>query len=128
MSVYEQFKDRQRAVWGAGDWPEIAQLIQDVSDQVVERAGIAEGHDVLDVATGSGNAAIRAAERGARVTGLDLVPENVEAARRRAGEAGLEAWLEGTPRTCLSTTTHSTAWSPCSARCSPRATRWRRRS
>lgn len=96
MSVYEQFKDRQRAVWGAGDWPEIAKTIQDVSDQVVERAGIAAGHDVLDVATGSGNAAIRAAERGATVTGLDLVPENVEAARRRADEAGLDAtWVEG---------------------------------
>lgn len=90
MSVYEQFKDRQRAVWRAGDWPEIAQTIQDVSDQVVERAGIAEGHDVLDVATGSGNAALRAAQRGATVTGIDLVPEHFDAARRRAQEAGVE--------------------------------------
>ena len=49
-----------------------------------------EGHDYLDVATGSGNAAEAAARRGARVTGLDLVPELIDAARARFESAGLE--------------------------------------
>jgi SAM-dependent methyltransferase len=89
----EQMSERQRAVWSAGDWPTFAPIIQSVADEVVEAVEISEGDDYLDVATGSGNAAIAAAQRGARVTGLDLVPELVEAARARFAAAGLEAEL-----------------------------------
>ena len=54
------------------------------------------GHDVLDVATGSGNVALLAAQQGANVTGLDITPELFEAARSRAAEAGVEIeWVEG---------------------------------
>lgn len=64
---------------------------------VLERIGLEPGLSLLDVGTGSGgNIAIPAALEGAKVTGLDLTPELLEHARRRAAEAGVEvAWLEG---------------------------------
>ena len=80
-AVAEQLKEGQKRIWASGDWPGFAPIVQNVADSAVEAIGVEEGHDFLDVATGSGNAAISAARRGARVTGLDLVPELVEAAR-----------------------------------------------
>jgi SAM-dependent methyltransferase len=83
-------------MWAAGDFPAIAPNIQEASDVVVDRLGVEPGQTVLDVATGSGNAAIPAAQRGARVVGLDQVPELLDAARARAAEAGVEIeWVEG---------------------------------
>lgn len=87
----EQLTSRQRMVWSSGDWPGFAPIIQDVSEEVVEAIGVGEGDDYLDVATGSGNGAEAAARRGARVTGLDLVPELIDAARARFQSAGLDA-------------------------------------
>lgn len=86
----EQLTSRQRAVWAAGDWPGFAPRIQEVADQTVEAIGVGEGDEYLDVATGSGNGAEAAARRGARVNGLDLVPELIDAARARFESAGLE--------------------------------------
>jgi SAM-dependent methyltransferase len=96
MEAAEQFLEAQKTIWSSGDWPGFAPIIQDVADLVVEEIGTGEGHDFLDVATGSGNAAMAAAARGARVTGLDLVPKLVEAARARAAAEGVEAdFVEG---------------------------------
>ncbi len=96
MDAADDFKQRQRAMWAAGDFPQIATTIQDASDVTVDRLGVEAGQDVLDVATGSGNAAIPAAQRGAHVLGLDQVPELLDAARARAAEAGVEIeWVEG---------------------------------
>jgi SAM-dependent methyltransferase len=86
----EQLTSRQRAVWGAGNWPRFAPLIQEAADVTVEAIGVGEGDDYLDVATGSGNAAEVAARCGAKVNGLDLVPELVDAARARFEAAGLD--------------------------------------
>ena len=92
----EQFKQAQRWVWGLGDDPSFAQLIDSASRLTVERAGVQPGERVLDVATGSGNAALWAARAGARVTGLDLSPALLEFARGRATSEGLEVdWVEG---------------------------------
>ena len=49
-----------------------------------------EGERWLDVATGTGEIAVRAAGEGANVTGLDLAPELIESARSRAADAGVE--------------------------------------
>lgn len=96
MTVFEDFKQRQRAMWSAGDYPDIAQTIESVADGAVERVGVSEGNGHLDVATGSGNAALAGARKGARVTGLDLVPELLEKARERAAAEGLDiTWVEG---------------------------------
>ena len=73
--------------------------------------GIAPGQDVLDVATGTGNIAVRAAAAGARVTGLDLTPELFEIARARGRRARRRrsTGSRATRRTCPSTTRASTA-------------------
>lgn len=90
------FKQGQRKVWSAGDYPEIAQRIESAAEHLVSAAGVEAGQDVLDVATGSGNVALLCAQRGANVTGLDLTPELFDAARRRAADAGVTCqWVEG---------------------------------
>jgi ubiquinone/menaquinone biosynthesis C-methylase UbiE len=85
-----------RATWALGDYAVLAERITDAAEVLVERAGVEAGMDVLDVATGTGNAAIPAVRRGARVTGLDLVPELLDIARERAADLGFEVdWIEG---------------------------------
>ena len=92
----DEFKEMQRAMWSAGDYAALSEYIADVGERVVERAGVEAGMTVLDVACGTGNAAIPAARAGARVTGLDLVPELLDAGREKAEAAGVEIdWVEG---------------------------------
>jgi SAM-dependent methyltransferase len=92
----EQFKERARTTWAAGNFDEISKLILEVGKTVVERADIEPGMTVLDVACGTGNATIPAALAGGRCTGLDLTPELFDAARMHAAEAGVEIeWVEG---------------------------------
>jgi len=89
-------KQGQKMMWASGDYPDLAQTIEEVAEVVVEAVGVAPGEEMLDVATGSGNVAIPAARLGARVTGLDLTPELLDAARRRAADAGVDVrWIEG---------------------------------
>jgi SAM-dependent methyltransferase len=92
----DQIKQGQRTMWSAGDYPDIAQWIESAAEYVVKAAGVGAGDEVLDVATGSGNVAILCAQRGAKVTGLDITPELFDAGRRRAAEASVDCeWVEG---------------------------------
>jgi SAM-dependent methyltransferase len=92
----EQFKERARTTWAAGDFDEISKLILDVGKNVVARAEIQPGNTVLDIACGTGNATIPAALAGGRCTGLDLTPELFDAARRNSADAGVEIdWVQG---------------------------------
>ena len=92
----DEFKTRQRALWGAGEYEALSPYITDVGELVVARAAVEPGMDVLDVACGTGNAARPAARAGARVTGLDLVPKFLEAGRAKADAEGLTIeWREG---------------------------------
>lgn len=96
MEHGSEIKERQRAMWTAGDYPSIAERIEAASATVVSSVGVAEGDRLLDVATGSGNAALVAAALGAKVTGLDLTPKLLEVARKRALEAELQVeFVEG---------------------------------
>jgi len=68
----------------------------------VARMGLESGARVLDIACGTGNVTIPLARRGARVTGLDMMPHLLEEARARADRAGLrirfdEGFAEGLP-------------------------------
>ena len=70
--------------------------IADVGELVAARAEIEPGMRLLDVACGTGNAAIPAARAGGRVTGLDLTPKLLEEGRAKAEAAGVEVeWVEG---------------------------------
>lgn len=92
-AVDAELVSRQRAMWSAGDYPDIARTIEPVAHDVVAAVGVQAGETVLDVATGSGNAALELARRGARVTGLDLTPELLAVAERRAADEDLELTL-----------------------------------
>jgi Methyltransferase domain len=89
-------KEGQKQMWAAGDYPDLARTIAEAAEVLVERVGARSGENLLDVATGTGNVAIPAALAGASVTGLDLTPQLLEVARRRAGEAGVDIhFVEG---------------------------------
>lgn len=92
-----ELKQRAREVWAAGDYPSIAEReLWPLGEQVVSRVGVQPGDKVLDVACGSGNAAIRAAQAGAHCIGLDLTPELFDAGRDAAAACGVEVeWVEG---------------------------------
>ena len=89
-------KERERAMWALGDYHRFAkETVWEVGPVLVAACGIGPGQRVLDVAAGTGNVAIRAAETGAEVTASDLTPENFAAGRREAAERGVElAWIE----------------------------------
>jgi SAM-dependent methyltransferase len=97
MPDFTELKQKHRAVWASGDYDRVARGIQAVADHVVRCAGIRAGERVLDVACGTGNTALMARARAAAVTGLDLTPELLAVARKRAAEAGHGdvTWQEG---------------------------------
>jgi SAM-dependent methyltransferase len=83
-------KGRQQATWASGDFSMVAARIVHVAEVLCESADLKAGARVLDVATGSGNAAIAAARRNTRVTGVDYVPALLERGRLRAAAEQLE--------------------------------------
>jgi len=89
-------KARHRSMWASGDYPELArELISSLGPVLVEAVGVRPGDRVLDVAAGSGNAAIPAALAGATVIASDLTPELFEAGREEAQRLGAELeWVE----------------------------------
>ena len=84
------------SVWALGDYHRFArETVWELGPMLVEAAGVAAGHRVLDVAAGTGNVAIRAAEAGADVVASDVTPENFAAGRREADARGVEVeWVE----------------------------------
>jgi len=89
-------KAKHRAMWALGDYPAVAaEVIPDLGAVLVEACGVRAGQRVLDVAAGSGNAAIPAALAGADVVAADLTPEMFDAGRRAAAARGAELeWRE----------------------------------
>jgi ubiquinone/menaquinone biosynthesis C-methylase UbiE len=85
-----------RAVWRLGDYHRFArEQMWEVGPVVVEACAISPGQRVLDVAAGTGNVAIRAAEAGAQVVALDITPENFESGRKEADARGVAVdWVE----------------------------------
>ena len=83
-------------MWASGDYPSMVETwLLPLGPRLVETSGIGPGMRVLDVAAGTGNASLPAAQAGADVTASDLTPELLEAGRQRADAAGLTlAWAE----------------------------------
>ena len=89
-------KQRQQATWASGDYHMIGTQILIVSELLIEALDLHSSERVLDVATGSGNAALAAARRGCSVIGLDYVPALLERGYKRAEAEGLEVqFIEG---------------------------------
>ncbi len=91
-----ELKGKHRKMWANGDYPQMVDtFLLPLGPTLVEAAGIEKGMKVLDVAAGTGNASLPAAERGADVTASDLTPELLDDGRKRAEAAGLELeWAE----------------------------------
>jgi 2-polyprenyl-3-methyl-5-hydroxy-6-metoxy-1,4-benzoquinol methylase len=91
-----QLKASHRALWASGDYPTAAaELIPGLGSELVRSCAVRPGHRVLDVAAGSGSAAIPAAAVGALVTASDLTPELFEAGRVVAADRNMEVeWVE----------------------------------
>ena len=86
-------KARQQQAWASGDFAVVASRIVLVAEHLCDTADLHAGWRVLDVATGSGNAAIAAARHGCVAVGVDYVPSLLEAGRRRAEAEGLTVEL-----------------------------------
>jgi SAM-dependent methyltransferase len=91
-----ELKARHRAMWASGDYPSMVEtFLLPLGPRLVEACGIGAGMRVLDVAAGTGNASIPAAQARADVTASDLTPELLEAGRHRAEAQGLALdWVE----------------------------------
>jgi ubiquinone/menaquinone biosynthesis C-methylase UbiE len=96
LDADRQLKAKHRALWASGDYPAVArELIAGLGPELVRACGVKPGDRVLDVAAGSGNAAIPAAAAGAIVTASDLTPELFGPGREIAVERGVELeWVE----------------------------------
>jgi SAM-dependent methyltransferase len=86
-------KQRQQKTWASGDFGVVAARIVLVAEQLCDTADLHAGWRVLDVATGSGNAAIAAARLGCTAVGIDYVPSLLEQGRKRAAAEGLDVEL-----------------------------------
>jgi SAM-dependent methyltransferase len=97
MAADQALKARHRAMWALGDYPGVAaDVIPELGPALVAASGVRAGDRVLDVAAGTGNAAVPAALTGAHVVASDLTPELFEAGRAFAARHGTEVdWQEG---------------------------------
>ncbi len=91
-----QIAAKHRAMWASGDYPKLAaDIVAPLGPVLVEATGVDPRDRVLDVATGTGNAAIPAAMTGASVIASDLCPELLESGRALAAERGVDLeWRE----------------------------------
>ncbi len=89
-------KQRQQKTWASGDYQKIASQIVITAEVLIETIEVHSNERVLDVATGTGNAALAAARRNCEVVGADYVPELLERAAQRAAAEELTgiSWVE----------------------------------
>jgi SAM-dependent methyltransferase len=93
----QQTPPKPAEIWSTGDYADVCdRMIPDLGARLVDLAEVGAGADVLDVAAGSGNAALPAAGAGATVTALDITPALLDAGSQRAEALELRvAWVEG---------------------------------
>src|SRR5882672_11480644 len=94
MDSFEAFKAAQKQGWA--HFAPLEMITTAPAAKLVKFAGVRAGQQVLDVACGTGVAAITAARLRAKVTGLDLTPELLERARANSQIGGVDVdWREG---------------------------------
>ena len=81
-------------VWSVGTYERFAARLAPVQDQLVNLLQIGSGDRVLDLATGTGEVALRAARNGAAVSAIDIAGPMISKARANAEQAGVEIAFE----------------------------------
>jgi ubiquinone/menaquinone biosynthesis C-methylase UbiE len=79
-----------QALWETGDFTRIAASMRKSGEALVDRIGITERLEVLDLGCGDGNTAVPAARLGAHVLGVDIARNLVDAGNKRAANEGLD--------------------------------------
>jgi SAM-dependent methyltransferase len=92
--AFEELKAKQSVMWGNGPYQRISDHLAIAHDHLMRSVPPRDGERWLDLATGTGEIAIRAARGGAETTGLDLAPELIATARERAEDAGVDVTFE----------------------------------
>lgn len=91
---FEALKERHATAWGAAPFERVAETAADVHDDLVDSLAPKPGERWLDVATGTGAVATRAARAGAQVVGVDIAPALITTARQLAAADGLNLEFE----------------------------------
>lgn len=91
---FAAIKERQQQTWATGDYAVIGTMIAFMAETLCEAMDLRAGWRVLDVAGGSGNAALAAARRMCDVVCTDYVPGLLERGRERAAAERLEVAFE----------------------------------
>lgn len=87
----ESLKGKLKATWMAGNYDYFSRFMESSAVEFLARLPVRAGDRLLDVACGSGQLALLAARSGAKVTGVDIASNSIEAARGRAAADGLDA-------------------------------------
>ena len=90
----EGLKGKLRANWMAGNYDYFSRFMESSAVEFLARLPLSAGDRLLDVACGSGQLALLAARKGAKVTGVDIATNWIDAARGRAGTEGLDATFD----------------------------------
>ena len=85
--------DAQRRTWTRGDFHEIARHNVVMAERLCPAVGLHAGERVLDVACGTGTAALVAARHYSEVTGIDFAPSLIDRAQLRAAAEGYDVTL-----------------------------------
>ena len=80
--------------WGVGQYERTAQVLLPAAQVLVAAAALRAGERVLDLGSGTGNAALLAAAEGAQVTAVDPSPRLLDVARVAAQERGVHITFE----------------------------------
>jgi SAM-dependent methyltransferase len=88
-STFETLTRMQAAAWDSAPFENVAENTADILETLIGRLGVNPGERWLDIATGTGVVALRAARKGARVTAQDIAPRLIATARRLAQAEGL---------------------------------------
>lgn len=89
-------KTRLKETWMAGDYDRFSRYMEQGARIFYEQLDIPAGCQMLDVACGSGQVPLWAAQDGVNVTGVDIASNLVQRAQTRARAEGLRArFVEG---------------------------------
>lgn len=78
-----------KALWEKGDFTRIATSMRESGEALIAQLGVSKNMNVADIGCGDGTTAIPAAKQGARVVGVDIASNLVEAGKQRARQEKL---------------------------------------